>query len=61
MAGNLKYHEESIPAESAEEEQVMDNFIAQGWMLYARAEDVGKPGYVRLLFKKLDPTVRSTE
>jgi hypothetical protein len=61
MPGNPKYHEESVPADSREEEQVIENLIAQGWMLYARPDDVGKPGYVRLLFKKLDPALRSAE
>jgi hypothetical protein len=55
MPANPKYHEESVPADSREEEQVIENLIARGWMLYARAEDIGKPGYVRLLFRKPDP------
>ena len=61
MAGKPKYHEESVPAESAEEEQVIENLIAQGWMLYARADHLGKAGYVRLLFKKPDPALHSAE
>ena len=61
MPGDPKYHEESVPAESAEEEEVIINLLAKGWMLYSRADDIGKPGYVRLLFKKPDPALRSAE
>jgi hypothetical protein len=57
MAVNPNYHEETVPAESAEEEQVIANLTTQGWKLYARPDDVGKPGYVRLMFWKPDPIV----
>ena len=60
MAVNRNYHEETVPAESPEEQQVIDNLTTQGWMLYARPDDVGKPGYVRLMFWKPNPTVRAS-
>jgi len=55
MAVNPNYHEETVPADSPEEQQVIANLTAQGWKLYARPDDVEKPGYVRLMFRKVDP------
>ena len=52
MAVNRNYHEETVPADSPEEQQVIDNLTAKGWMLYACPDDVGKPGCVRLMFWK---------
>ena len=56
MAANPNYHEESVLVESPEEEQVIQNLVAQGWKLYARPDDVGRPGYVRLLFRRAEPS-----
>jgi len=56
MAVNPNYHQESVLADSSEEQRVIANLTAQGWKVYACPDDVGKPGYVRLMFRKLDPT-----
>ena len=56
MAVNTNYHHESVLADSPEEQQVIANLSAQGWKLYACPDDAGKPGYVRLMFRKVDPT-----
>jgi hypothetical protein len=55
MAVNPSYHEETVPADSPEEQQVIANLTARGWKLYACPDEVGKPGYVRLMFRKVDP------
>ena len=60
MAVNRNYHQDTVPAESPEEQQVIDNLTAQGWMLYACPEDLGQPGYVRLMFWKPDSIASST-
>jgi hypothetical protein len=56
MAVNPNHHQESVLADSPEEQRVIANLTAQRWKLYACPDDVGKPGYVRLIFTKLDPT-----
>jgi hypothetical protein len=55
MAVNPNYHHESVLADSPEEQQLIANLTAQGWKLYACPNEVGKPGYVRLMFRKADP------
>ena len=57
MAMNRDYHEETVPADSPDEQQVIANLTGQGWKLYARPDDVRKPGYVRLMFWKPEPIV----
>ena len=56
MAVNPNYHEETVPGDSLEEQQVIANLTAKGWRLYACPDEVGRPGYVRLMFRKADPT-----
>jgi hypothetical protein len=56
MAVNPNYHEETVLADSPEEQQFIANLTAQGWTLYA-CPDVGKSGYVRLMFRKADPPI----
>ena len=55
MAVNPNYHHESVLADSPEEQRLIANLTAQGWKLYACPNEVGKPGYVRLMFRKVDP------
>jgi hypothetical protein len=56
MAVNPNYHQESVPADWLKEQRLIANLTAQGWKLYACPDEVGKPGYVRLMFRKADPT-----
>ena len=60
MAVNRNYHEETVPADSPQEQQVIDELTAQGWMLYACPDDVGKPGHVRLMFWKPNSITRAS-
>ena len=54
MDGNPNYREERVPADSLEEEQVKANYIARGWKLEGRVDDVAAPGHVRLMFRKTE-------
>jgi hypothetical protein len=56
MAVNPKYHQETVLADSPEEQRLIANLTAQGWKLYACPDEIGKPGYVKLMFRKADPT-----
>jgi hypothetical protein len=55
MAVNPNYHHESVLADSPEGQQVIASLTAQGWRLYACPDEVRKPSYVRLMFRKVDP------
>jgi len=62
MAECPSYLEKRVPANSPEQEQVIEKLTAQGWKLVACIEDADAPGDLLLTFRRTeDPTTAGVQ